>query len=100
MTENRRFEKELDLDEIIDKLMRSWGFENKKTELDVIDAWEELMGKGVANRTTKIAIYNKVLHLKLNSAVMRDELQYGRSVIIQRINDFAGKEVITDIWFE
>jgi hypothetical protein len=30
---------------------------------------------------------------------MREELKYGKSVIIQRVNEYAGKEIITDVWF-
>lgn len=100
MKDKKRFQKELDLESIIDKLIRSWGGSDKMTEMDIIEAWPELMGKGVAYRTTKIAIHNKVMHITMNSAVMRDELNYGRAVIIQRVNEFAGYEVINDVWLE
>jgi hypothetical protein len=37
--------------------------------------------------------------LKLDSSVMREELQQGKSIIIQRLNDFAGIQIVRDIWF-
>jgi hypothetical protein len=30
---------------------------------------------------------------------MRDELSYGKSIIIARVNEKAGCELITDVWF-
>ncbi|PKR81585.1 DUF721 domain-containing protein [Brumimicrobium salinarum] len=100
MNEKDRNQKDKGIDAIIDKMMRAWGLDNKMKEMDVINAWPDLMGQGIANRTERIRITNKVLHLKMNSSVMRDELHYGRNVIIQRINEFAGTEMINDIWFE
>jgi hypothetical protein len=35
----------------------------------------------------------------MDSAVMRDELSYGKQVIIQRINEKAGFEMITNVFF-
>lgn len=68
-------------------------------ELDVINAWPELMGPAVANRTKDIRIKNKTLYLTLDSSVMRDELANGKSIIIHRINEKVGFEIINDIWF-
>jgi hypothetical protein len=31
--------------------------------------------------------------------VMREELLFGKSIIIQRVNETAGSEIITDVWF-
>ena len=68
-------------------------------EMDVISAWPDLMGTAVAHRTKEIQIKNKVLILKLESSVMRDELAHGKEVIIQRINEHAGFQIINDVWF-
>lgn len=99
MKDKNRLNEDMDLDKIIKKMMRAWGFEKKMTELDIVEAWPVLMGKGVAYRTSNITIQNKVLYLTLNSSVMRDELQFGKTVIIQRVNEFAGKTIINDVWF-
>ena len=49
--------------------------------------------------TKKIFIQNQVLHLSLDSSVMRDELMQGKSIIIQRVNETAGCVMIRDVWF-
>eukprot|EP01041_Mallomonas_annulata_P037160 gene37160-60406_t len=58
-----------------------------------------MMGKAVSMRTKNIYIRNKTMYLELDSSVMRDELLNGKSVIIQRVNEVAGFEMINDIWF-
>ena len=99
MNESKRNSNEAPLGDIIEKLMRAYGLENKMKEYDVMAAWPELMGPAVANRTKEIRIQNGILYLTMDSAVMRDELQHGKQIIIHRVNEKAGKELIRDIWF-
>lgn len=99
MGDLKRSSNEAPLKEVLDRWLKAYGFESKMKEMDVINAWPELMGIAVANRTSKISIRNKTLYLKMDSSVMRDELLNGKSIIIQRLNQFAGKEIITDVWF-
>jgi hypothetical protein len=68
-------------------------------EMDLVAAWPELMGIAVANRTKEIRIQNKKLFLTIDSSVMREELLLGKQIIIDRLNDYAGQEIVTDIWF-
>ncbi|MDB4606628.1 DUF721 domain-containing protein [Crocinitomicaceae bacterium] len=97
--DNRRSKKEQPLGDVIEKLMKAYQLDDKMKEFDLNDAWSELMGKAVAHRTKNIKIKNKTLHLQIDSAVMREELHSGKRVIIERVNQFMKKEVITDVWF-
>ena len=67
--------------------------------MDVVSAWPELMGPAVAHRTKEIYIKNHVLYLSIDSSVMREELLNGKQIIIERINQFAEKEMIKNVWF-
>lgn len=79
--------------------MKAYRLDGKMKELDVIAAWPEMMGIAVANRTKSISVRNKTLYLTMDSSVMRDELSYGKTIIIERVNQQAGCELITDVWF-
>jgi predicted nucleic acid-binding Zn ribbon protein len=68
-------------------------------EMDVVSAWPHLMGVAVANRTKEIRIQNKKLFLTIDSSVMREELLLGKQIIIDRINEYAGQQIINDVWF-
>ena len=85
--------------DIIGKFIKSYGLEGKMKEMDVVSAWPKLMGPAVAHRTKDIYIKNQVLYISIDSAVMREELLNGKQIIIERINQFAEKEIIKNVWF-
>ena len=95
----KRNSNQTSLGEAIDKLLKAYRLDGKMKELDIINAWPELMGVAVANRTKNIQIKNKTLILQMESSVMRDELAHGKQIIIDRVNGKAGFEMIDDIWF-
>jgi hypothetical protein len=97
--EKKRSSKEKHLGDVIDKLLKAYNLEDKMKELDLLEAWPDLMGKAVAHRTKSIEIKNQKLLLKIDSSVMREQLHIGKQVIILRVNEFMGKEVIRDVWF-
>jgi len=98
--EKNRKNNDQPLGDIINKLMKAYGIEDKMREFDIINGWEEMMGKAIAVRTEKIYIQNRVLHLKMNSSVMREELMHGKQIIIERVNQKAGAQMVVDVWFE
>ena len=99
MSDLKRTSNEAPLKEVIDRWLKAYKLDGKMKEIEVVNAWPELMGTAVAHRTKEISIRNKTLYLKMESSVMRDELAHGKSIIIQRVNEFAGMEIINDIWF-
>lgn len=94
-----RTSKDQAIKDIIEKFIKSYGLEGKMKEMDVVSAWPELMGPAVAHRTKDIYIKNQVLYISIDSAVMREELLNGKQIIIERINKFAEKEIIKNVWF-
>ncbi len=85
---------------LIDKMLKAYGLDKKMNEIDVLNGWKEMMGVAVANRTLDLKIYNKTLIITLDSSVMREELSHGKQVIIERVNQYAKKEIITDVWLK
>ncbi|BAO55920.1 DUF721 domain-containing protein [Nonlabens marinus] len=63
-------------------------------KVDVNDAWKEVMGPGVMSYTTQIKFTGEKLFIDLSSSVLRQELSYGRSKIVDNLNKHLGKEVI------
>jgi predicted nucleic acid-binding Zn ribbon protein len=99
MSDLKRTSNEAPLKEVIDRWLRAYRLDGKMKELDIINAWPEMMGTAVAHRTKEIKIRNKTLYLKMESSVMRDELAHGKQVIIERVNEKAGSEIINNVWF-
>ena len=90
---------DITLKEGIGKLLNVYKLKSRFDETSVIAYWPELMGKAVANRTTQIYIAQKKLFVRIESSVVKNELLMVRAGIIQKINERAGTEVITDIVF-
>lgn len=66
-------------------------------QIDVKEAWRQLMGNGVNSYTQNIILKGQTLYVELTSAVLREELSYGKSKIITMINEDLGREVIKDV---
>jgi hypothetical protein len=99
LNEYKRTSNQTTIGEVIEKLMKAYRLDGKLKEIEVLESWGEMMGIAVANRTKNIQIRNKTLFLTMDSAVMRDELSYGKTIIIERINQKAGFEMITNVFF-
>ena len=90
---------DITLKEGIGKMLKVYKLKSRFDETSVVSFWPELMGMAVANRTTQIYIAQKKLFIRLESSVIKNELLMVRTGIIQKINERAGTEVITDIVF-
>jgi len=90
---------DITLKEGIGKLLNVYKLKGKFDETSVVALWPELMGKAISNRTTQIYVSQKKLFIRIESSVIKNELLMVRSGILQKINERAGSEVITDIVF-
>ncbi len=71
----------------------------KLAETRLINAWSKVLGNLTVQYTSKIYIKNQVLYVHLTSSVLRSELTMCREKLITRLNNEAGREVISDIVF-
>ncbi len=85
------------LKELIEKLIKSYRWTDKLDAVDVSATWEEVVGGIFAKHTTNLFVKNRVLYVKLDSSVLRNELHMVRTKIKDRINKKLGKTVIDEI---
>ncbi len=90
---------EQNIKDAISEFLKVSRLSGKLAEQKIIDGWEKLMGKTIANRTKQISIHNKKLFLQLDSAPLKQELFYSREKIIKMLNEEAGEKVIEEIVF-
>jgi len=55
------------------------------------------MGNGVNSYTKEVVLKGTTLYVSLTSAVLREELSYGKQKIIKMINEELRKEVIKEV---
>ena len=87
------------LGDIINEFLKENNWDDKFQERRIIQSWKHLLGNTVSMYTSSIFIKNKVLYVKISSSVLRGELQMCRDMLIKRINEHIGDEVITNIIF-
>lgn len=92
-----RRSKTISLAEAVNDYIKEMNLGPKLSEITVINSWEEIVGKAISSRTTKIYIKNHTLFVHLNSSVVRNELLMLREVLREKLNEKAGSEVIKDI---
>ena len=98
--EDNRFKDGKSIKQTLDDYLKSMGVDGKLKESDTLSNWPNLLGDAVAKRTKNIYIKDRVLYVELNSSVVRDELQQSKSAIIEKLNKFAGFELIINIYFK
>jgi len=93
----KRINNESTVGNILNEIIKSNKLESGLNQISVTDAWKNLMGNGVNNYTRNVTLRNGTLYVELTSAVLREELSYGKDKIIKMINEELGKEVVKDV---
>jgi len=85
--------------EAIEQMLNVYKIKRKFDETSIVASWPEIMGKSVGNRTKQIYIYEKKLFLRIESSVIKNEIQMMNAQIIEKVNERAGSVVIESIVF-
>jgi predicted nucleic acid-binding Zn ribbon protein len=94
-----RRSKTISLAEALRDYIREMNLEGKLMEINLINSWEEIVGKTISSRTSKIYIKDHILYVHLDSSVARNELMMLREELKDKLNQRAGSKVIADIVF-
>ncbi|MCD4768670.1 MAG: DUF721 domain-containing protein [Bacteroidales bacterium] len=92
-----RRKKTMLLTDVLKEYKKEMGIENRLREVELINSWEEIAGKAIARRTSKVYLKRGVLYIHLTSSVVRNELMMIREVLIQRLNEHAGDEIVKSV---
>mgnify|MGYP003618480289 FL=1 len=93
----KRFNEESSIGDVLKQFISQNKLEAGMDVVNVRDAWKNLMGNGVNNYTTEIQLKGSTLYVALSSAVLREELSYGKDKIIKMINEELRKDVVTNL---
>lgn len=66
-------------------------------EIAIMGSWQQVVGKQIADYTTKLFIRDRKLHVHFSSAAARNELFYRRKEVLDKLNEKAGEKYITFI---
>lgn len=85
------------LKEAIQELLNAYRLNAGLQQVQVKELWHNMMGPYIAKQTEKIKLDNGVLHVKITSAALKNELMMMRSKIIEKLNTELKRELIKEI---
>jgi predicted nucleic acid-binding Zn ribbon protein len=92
-----RRSKTITIAEAVNDYLKEMKLDGKLSEVSVINSWEEIVGRAISSRTTKIYIKDHILYVHLKSSVVRNELLMLREELREKLNQKAGSEVVKEI---
>jgi len=93
----KRLNNENSIGDVLKEFIQANNLQKGMDKIDVREAWKNLMGNGVNNYTREILLKGSTLYVELTSAVLREELSYGKEKIIKMINEELKREVVTNV---
>ncbi|MGV9004358.1 DUF721 domain-containing protein [Flavobacterium sp.] len=93
----KRLSNESPIGDVLKEFIEKNKLQSGMDKIDVQQAWKALMGNGVNSYTNEVILKGSTLYVSLSSAVLRQELSYGKQKIITMINEELRKDVVTDL---
>ncbi|WP_026711519.1 DUF721 domain-containing protein [Flavobacterium filum] len=94
---SKRLHNDSPISEVLKAFIENNKLQSGMDKIDVEKAWKELMGNGVNTYTKEVILKGSTLYVTLSSAVLREELSYGKQKIITMLNDELRKEVVREL---
>ncbi len=83
--------------DIMQEMLKQNKLQKGIDQVNVKEAWQSVMGKGVYGYTDEVIFKNNTLVIRLSSATLREELSYGQEKIIDMMNEKLGKVIINKL---
>lgn len=88
---------EITLKDALDRFIDGNKLRSKLNEQTLIASWQELVGKHIYSQTRDMFLKNDKLFIKIESSVIRQELSFIKTRLIQVINRRFGEGFIKEI---
>jgi predicted nucleic acid-binding Zn ribbon protein len=85
------------ISDILQEFLRDNKLDVKLKERQLIESWEELMGKTIFRATKQIYIKESKLFVVISSSVIRNEIHMLKQEIVRKLNEKAGEDIITEL---
>ena len=83
--------------EVLEEFFKRPYVAAKLAEGHLPDYWREVVGGYAADHTIELRLDNHILHVRMASSVLRQELFYHREDVMARLNARAGMRLVNAI---
>jgi len=87
------------INKLIFQFLKSIGVKEKIDENFAIIYWDNVVGKEISAQTEPFKVLKGSLFVKVKDSVWRNELQFFKNEILDKLNRKIGKQIIRDIKF-
>ncbi|MCE5313843.1 MAG: DUF721 domain-containing protein [Armatimonadota bacterium] len=84
---------------VLNASLEEMGLRHKVMEFQVVARWPEVVGSNIAGASMADKIRDGVLYVCCKSSTWANELSFHKEHIMKKLNDSAGKKIVTDIRF-
>jgi hypothetical protein len=81
----------------IKAFFRAYGLEDKILEAKIISLCDQVLGQTVIRTVDKISYRNHQLTISLKSAVVKQELEYNKTSVMNQINSALGVVAVKQV---
>ena len=85
--------------EVLEGFLKRTGMNRRIQEQKILNCWEQAVGEGVAEKTQPVSVKNRVLRVKVVNSVWMQELQFMKELIMEKLRQQAGNNVLRDVRF-
>lgn len=85
------------ISDVLKEFLQENKLDKKFKERELIESWEELVGRAISRATKNIYIRNGKLFVVISSSVVRNELYMLKDEIVRKLNERIGEEIITEL---
>lgn len=85
------------LNDVIREVLDQYNLQTRLAEARAAGSWGKVVGKLIAKYTRNVFVRDGILYVRIDSSVIKNEIDYSRKKIIDEINEGVGDEVIKEI---
>jgi Dna[CI] antecedent, DciA len=93
----KRLNNQSSIGEVLKHIIQDNKLQPGMDQIEVKDAWKNLMGNGVNYYTKNVVLKGNTLYVELSSAVLREESAHGKSKIVSMINEELKRDVVKEV---
>jgi len=92
-----RKKNDITIGQALEMMVDDLKLRTKLNESRIREGWVEIMGKPIAKYTSSVSLRDGKLYIKIESAPLKQELNYSRTKIMELFNKELGAEVVKDV---
>jgi predicted nucleic acid-binding Zn ribbon protein len=97
MRDDRLRNGEYTLGQALDKMLKTYQLQEKVAISTVRTDWELIVGKTIHKYTKDLYLKGNILYIKVDNPILKQELSYLKSTIIERVNSHMGGQVVKEV---